>query len=137
MNTFHYTAVNNQGQKISGEIEAESQDEAIVALREQGCFPTDVIVNTAVSSPNGGEFDGHRGQFGSAYFAKRQRQMATFIPVSLALFGFVLYGCRQLEEPWNMTLICLAVPMLWLVLGVSSYVRYGRLAERARDDSTG
>ncbi len=56
--------------------------------------------------------------------------MISMIVFSLAIFGFVAYGCWKMEAPWNITLICLSVPALWLALGVGSYLRYGHLAKK-------
>lgn len=73
---------------------------------------------------------------GSAWYYRKRSQMIPMVAVSVALIGFVVYGCWKLNEPWTITAICLSVPALWLVLGVGSYLRYGYLAKKISAEDT-
>jgi hypothetical protein len=126
---FDYIATNREGQKIIGTIEAASQNNAVEQLTKRDLFPTLV---TATDSPHDAGQTNHTQPEGR--WRRRQRQSATIIPVSIAMFCFVLYGARTLDAPWTFTLLALCVPTVWLLFGLGSYFYYGRLSKRALDD---
>ncbi len=71
---------------------------------------------------------------GTDYLKKKRSQSAVTIPISIALIGFILYSSWQLDAPWNITLMCLSIPVLWLVIAVGSCLYTGRQIKRESDD---
>jgi len=47
---------------------------------------------------------------------RRVRQYFTAIPVTFALLCFAIYGCRELDAPFPVALVCIGLPCLMLVL---------------------
>lgn len=54
MATFQYVAMNQSGQEVKAEIDADSPDEAIKKIRAQGYFPTKVKEKAGKKSSGGG-----------------------------------------------------------------------------------
>ena len=66
---------------------------------------------------------------------RRVRQYFTAIPVTLALLCLAIYGCRELEAPRPVALVCIGLPSLMLVLYVIGIVTGMRRLEGEEDDA--
>jgi len=64
------------------------------------------------------------------YLQRKRDQFFMAIPVCLTLFGFVAYGCWQLDATWPETLMVLPLPALMLVIYVFAFMATGRKIQK-------
>ena len=84
MPTFHYDAYNAEGKSLSGVIEAESERQALIRLKESGLFPRWAREEDTVSSPS--LELGLRRAVSAADLALFTRRLATLVTASVPLY---------------------------------------------------
>ncbi len=121
MATFQYEAMNAAGQEVKAEIEAQSSDEAITKIRQQGYFPTKVKERAAKkvkgaapaasgkpAKKGGGAMNISFGRVGLKQITQMTRQLSTLQDAGLPILRSlkVLY---QQQKPGQLRTILDAV----------------------------
>jgi general secretion pathway protein F len=101
MPVYEYSAINPQGKKLKGTIEADSLRAARVKLRNQGTFPTDIKEG---SSANKVDTQDIKRMFVSTRFsladlAVATRQLATLVAAGLPLVSALNALSDQIDSP--------------------------------------
>jgi type IV pilus assembly protein PilC len=117
MPKFKYTAMDQKGRETSGEVEADTQSQALAKIREKGHFPTDVAEVGAVTKAGktvtgprgtktgaGGKKPARRNILASGKIKPKQlmtftRQLATLVDAGLPLVRGLTVLERQERSP--------------------------------------
>ena len=68
------------------------------------------------------------------YLKRERRSAAMGFPITIALLGFAIYGVWELEASWEMALLGISMPLLFLAGVTFSYISLGRRIQKERDD---
>jgi hypothetical protein len=69
------------------------------------------------------------------YLKRMRDQRIMGIPITIALLGFVAYGCWQLDAPLKEALMVFSVPMLMFILNITDFILTSRKIKRLSDDT--
>jgi len=69
------------------------------------------------------------------YLKRKRDQYMMGFPITIALLGFVAYGCWQLGASSEDLLMVLPVPVLMFILNTTAFIITGRKIQRLSDDN--
>lgn len=99
MPAFAYEALDQQGRKKTGVLEADTERQIRSQLREQGLFPVAVEVASAEEKAQGRSFSFFQGKVKTHDLALITRQLATLVAAALPIEQALLAVAEQTDKP--------------------------------------